>query len=123
MHGPDLAVLVDFDACERERAHITTLCVQHGVNGPPDGAAQSSVALGAMHFTGERHGEFSTYAVFISGCMSCRRGWSPRFVCRPRASAHHGASALEQGTQGSHHGCTVSMTIRSPSVPVFTFAT
>jgi uncharacterized membrane-anchored protein len=62
-----LAVLVDFDARERELAHITTLCVHHGVNGPPDGAAQFGATLGTMSFNWERHGEFSTYAVSISG--------------------------------------------------------
>ncbi len=62
-----LAVLVDFDARERELAHITTLCVHHGVNGPPKGASHFSATLGAMSFTWERHGEFSTYAVFING--------------------------------------------------------
>ena len=67
-----LAVLVDFDTRERELAHITTLCVHHGVNGPPDGASQFSATLGTMGFKWERHGEFSTYAVFISG-----RGVSP----------------------------------------------
>ena len=62
-----LAVLIDLDARERELAHITTLCVNHGVNGPPDGASQFSATLGTMEFKWERHGEFSTYAVFISG--------------------------------------------------------
>ncbi len=63
-----LAVLVDFDARGPELAHITSLCVHHGVNGPPDGATQFSATLGTMGFKWERHGEFSTYAVFISGC-------------------------------------------------------
>ena len=62
-----LAVLIDVDARERELAHITTLCTNHGVNGPPDGATQFSATLGTMDFKWERHGEFSTYAVFISG--------------------------------------------------------
>lgn len=62
-----LAVLVDSDARERELAHITTLCVHQGVNGPPDGATQFSAMLGSMSFTWERHGEFSTYAIFING--------------------------------------------------------
>ena len=65
-----LAVLVDFDARESELAHITTLCVHHGVNGPPKGATQFSATLGTMNFKWERHGEFSTYTVFFNGCSA-----------------------------------------------------
>ena len=62
-----VAVLVEPDDRERERAHLTALCTAFGVAGPPDGATHFSASLGPLRVKWERHGEFSGYTFFTAG--------------------------------------------------------
>jgi uncharacterized membrane-anchored protein len=62
-----LAVLIDPDNRERERAHLATLCERFGVAAPAQGATHLSTKLGAIRLKWERHGEFSGYTFFSSG--------------------------------------------------------
>lgn len=74
-----VAVLVEADDRERERAHIERLCERAGVDGPAVGVTQFSASLGAVRLKWERHGEFSSYT-FIA------RGLSPRPFTEPPSS-------------------------------------
>ena len=62
-----LAVLVDPDHRERERAHLATLCEPFGVVPPAAGATHFSAGLGPLRLKWERHGEFSGYTFFTTG--------------------------------------------------------
>jgi uncharacterized membrane-anchored protein len=62
-----VAVLIDADDRERERAHLGALCAAHGVAGPAEGASHFSAALGPLRAKWERHGEFSGYTFFTAG--------------------------------------------------------
>ncbi len=62
-----VAVLVDADDRERERAHLARLCARHDVVPPAAGLTQYSAQLGAVRLKWERHGEFSGYTVFAPG--------------------------------------------------------
>jgi uncharacterized membrane-anchored protein len=62
-----LAVLVDPDEREREREHLLALCSRFGVAPPAAGEAHFSAACGAFRLKWERHGEFSTYTIFVPG--------------------------------------------------------
>jgi uncharacterized membrane-anchored protein len=62
-----VAVLVDADARDLERAHLARLCARHDVAPPAAGLTQFSAQLGAVRLKWERHGEFSGYTVFVPG--------------------------------------------------------
>ncbi|MES2989960.1 MAG: DUF3422 domain-containing protein [Pseudomonadota bacterium] len=62
-----VAVLVEPDARERERAHLADLCAAFGVPGPAEGATHFSAPLGPLRVKWERHGEFSGYTFFTAG--------------------------------------------------------
>jgi uncharacterized membrane-anchored protein len=62
-----LALLIDTDARERERAHLARLCARHDVAPPPAGVTQFSAMLGAVRLKWERHGEFSGYTFLVAG--------------------------------------------------------
>ena len=62
-----VAVLVQPDDRERERAHLATLCERHSAAPPPPGATHFSTTLGALRLKWERHGEFSGYTFFSAG--------------------------------------------------------
>jgi uncharacterized membrane-anchored protein len=62
-----VAVLVDADAREAERAHLARLCASFGVLPPSAGVTQFSAALGAVRLKWERHGEFSGYTFIAPG--------------------------------------------------------
>jgi len=75
-----IAVLVDDDARERELAHIALLCERFGAACPAPEATHVSVRLGSsLRFTWERHGEFSSYTLFVPGR-------SPRPFSEPASS-------------------------------------
>jgi len=62
-----LALLVDPDERERERAHLARLCARWDVAPPPAGLTQFSAQLGRIRLKWERHGEFSGYTLFANG--------------------------------------------------------
>lgn len=62
-----VAVLIELDARERERAHIEELCNRFGAEPPAIGATHFSVQLGSVRFKWERHGEFSGFTMFAPG--------------------------------------------------------
>lgn len=62
-----LAVLVEPEERERERAHIAALCEQFDAAPPAQGASHYSASFGAFRMKWERHGEFSAYSVFVHG--------------------------------------------------------
>lgn len=93
-----VAVLVDGDDRERERAHIERLCERSGVPGPAGGVTQFSATLGAVRLKWERHGEFSSYT-FIARGVSSRpfaeppssllpEGWLEALPGRTMVAAH-----------------------------------
>lgn len=109
-----LAVLVDIAAREGELAHITTLCVHHGVNGPPECAAQFSASLGTMDFKWDRHGEFSTYAVFISG-RSASPFQETASSRRPRVGWRRCCPASSMATSSSDRPSATARPLRTPT--------
>ena len=62
-----LAVLIDPDDRERERAHLAALCDRFGVAPPAASATHFSAQLGDVRVKWERHGEFSGYTFFAAG--------------------------------------------------------
>ncbi len=62
-----LAVLIDPDNRDRERAHLATLCERFAVAAPQPGATHLSTKLGGLRLKWERHGEFSGYTFFSTG--------------------------------------------------------
>lgn len=62
-----VAVLVEPEARDRERDHLSALCAAHGVAPPPASATQFSATLGGLRLKWERHGEFSGYTFFARG--------------------------------------------------------
>ncbi len=89
-----VAVLVEPEDRERERAHIERLCERHGVPGPQAGVTQFSAQVGAVRLKWERHGEFSGYT-FIA------RGLSPAPFAEPPSSL------LPEGWLGALPGRTM----------------
>ncbi len=61
------AVLVDPEARVRELAHLRSLCEGAGVPLPQEGASQFMGAFDGYRLKWERHGEFSSYTVFVPG--------------------------------------------------------
>jgi uncharacterized membrane-anchored protein len=62
-----LALLVNADARESERAHLARLCAAFDAEPPPAGVSQFSTALGPLRLKWERHGEFSSYTLIAPG--------------------------------------------------------
>jgi uncharacterized membrane-anchored protein len=62
-----LALLVDADERDAERAHLVRLCTSAGVEPPAAGTTQFSALIGPLRLKWERHGEFSGYTVSLSG--------------------------------------------------------
>jgi len=74
-----VAVLIERDQRERERAHVAALCEQYGVAPPAAETTHFSTQLGAIRFKWERHSEFS-------GFMMLTPGLSPRPFSEPVAA-------------------------------------
>ncbi|CAN5136270.1 DUF3422 domain-containing protein [soil metagenome] len=62
-----VAVLIDPDDRERERAHIAALCARYAVQPPAASATHFSIRIGTIRFKWERHGEFSGFTLFAPG--------------------------------------------------------
>jgi uncharacterized membrane-anchored protein len=62
-----LAVLVEPEERARERDHLLALCARFGVAPPATGEGHFSAPFGPFRLKWERHGEFSTYTVFVRG--------------------------------------------------------
>lgn len=62
-----VALLVEPESRDAERAHLAALCAQHGIEPPPADVNHFSARLGALRFKWERHGEFSGLTVFAAG--------------------------------------------------------
>ena len=62
-----VAVLMDPDDRDRERAHLGALCELFGAPPPPSGATHYAVQVGDLRVKWERHGEFSGYTLFATG--------------------------------------------------------
>jgi uncharacterized membrane-anchored protein len=62
-----VAVLIDADDRDRERANLQTLCARFAVPVPAAGSTHFSAQLGPLRFKWERHGEFSGYTFSIGG--------------------------------------------------------
>lgn len=62
-----LALLAQPAEREREYAHVAELCARHGCQPPPPEASYFVADCGAFRLRWERHGEFSSYAVFQDG--------------------------------------------------------
>jgi uncharacterized membrane-anchored protein len=62
-----LAVLVDAEARVAELSHLSNLCERFGAALPIAGATHMSIAKGGVRLKWERHGEFSSYTVFVQG--------------------------------------------------------
>ena len=60
-----VAIIVDPDQREAERAHIASLCEHFGVQGPALSATHHSARLADMRLKWERHGEFSGYTFLL----------------------------------------------------------
>jgi uncharacterized membrane-anchored protein len=71
-----LAVMVEQQERDRERAHLVALCDRFGVAVPDPAVSHFSAAFGAFRLKWERHGEFSAYTVLV-------RGQSPRPFSEP----------------------------------------
>jgi len=67
LRATHVAVLVDADLREQERAHLERLFARADVTAPAAGVTQLSAQLGAVRLKWERHGEFSSYTFFVSG--------------------------------------------------------
>ena len=63
-----VAVLIDAEAREKERAHIEVLCAHFDVPPPAPGSTHFSAGLDTLRFKWERHGEFSGYTFSVAGC-------------------------------------------------------
>lgn len=74
-----IAVLIEHEDRERERAHITSLCEQYGVSPPSPDATHFSARLGPIRLKWERHGEFSGFTMLAPGL-------SPRPFSEPVAA-------------------------------------
>jgi uncharacterized membrane-anchored protein len=62
-----VAVLVEPEQRERERAHLSTLCEGAAVPAPQPGATHFSARIGELRLKWERHGEFSGYTFYRDG--------------------------------------------------------
>lgn len=62
-----VAILVDPENREAERAHLAGLCSRFDVQPPAAGATQFSAQLGPLRLKWERHGEFSGYTLISAG--------------------------------------------------------
>lgn len=62
-----LAMLAQPTEREREYAHVADLCRRHGCQPPPSAASYYVADCGAFRLRWERHGEFSSYTVFVDG--------------------------------------------------------
>ena len=60
-----VAIIVDPDQRDAERAHIAALCEHFGVQGPALSATHHSTRLAGMRLKWERHGEFSGYTFLL----------------------------------------------------------
>ena len=60
-----VAIIVDPEQRETERAHIAALCEHFGVHGPALSATHHSTRLAGMRLKWERHGEFSGYTFLL----------------------------------------------------------
>ena len=67
VRGSYLAIQVETEARERERAHLRALCERFGCAPPGEDLTQFSVPFGEFQLKWERHGEFSTYIVLVPG--------------------------------------------------------
>ncbi len=65
-----VAVLIDPDDRERERAHIAALCTRYAVQPPAASATHFSIRIGTIRFKWERHGEFSGFTLFAAGASA-----------------------------------------------------
>lgn len=65
-----VAVLIDPEDRERERAHIAALCTQYAVPPPAASATHFSIRIGTIRFKWERHGEFSGFTLFAAGASA-----------------------------------------------------
>lgn len=62
-----IAVLIERENRERERAHIATLCDHYRVSPPATDVSHFSAQFGAIRFKWERHGEFSGFTMQTPG--------------------------------------------------------
>jgi uncharacterized membrane-anchored protein len=62
-----LAVLIDQDQRDGERARVVALCRQFDVAPPAPSATHFSAKLGPFRLKWERHSEFSSYTFFVPG--------------------------------------------------------
>ncbi|MCE2945540.1 MAG: DUF3422 family protein [bacterium] len=62
-----LAIQVETEAREHERAHLRALCERFGCAPPGEDLTQFSVPFGEFQLKWERHGEFSTYILLVPG--------------------------------------------------------
>ena len=62
-----VALQVDADDRDRERAHVAALCERFGVAPPPPTATHFSARIGTIKFKWEKHGEFSSYTFIQKG--------------------------------------------------------
>jgi uncharacterized membrane-anchored protein len=93
-----LAVAVDPDQREAERAHLADLCRRAGVEPPEAAAVQFGADCGAYRIKWERHGEFSSYIAFVRGrsprpysepaLLSLPEGWVASIPGRTLVAAH-----------------------------------
>jgi uncharacterized membrane-anchored protein len=102
LHTPErasyLAVAVEADQREAERAHVARLCREAGVAAPEPSAVQFGADCGAYRVKWERHGEFSSYTVFVRGrspqpysepaFLSLPPGWIGAIPGRTLVAAH-----------------------------------
>lgn len=78
-----LAVLVDAEARDSERAHLERLCERFGAAGPGAGVTQFSATLGGVRLKWERHGEFSGYTVMARSTADARPFAEPASALLP----------------------------------------
>ena len=62
-----IAVLIERENRERERAYIAALCDHYRVPPPASDVTHFSAQLGAIRFKWERHGEFSGFTMLTPG--------------------------------------------------------
>ena len=67
VRGSYLAIQVETQQREQERAHLRVLCERFGCSPPSEDLTQFSVPFGEFQLKWERHGEFSTYIVLVPG--------------------------------------------------------